>query len=853
MSAQVEAAFQSGVAALREGRASDAERFFQEVIALDARHGAALYNLGVLHYQANRLVEAEAVLSRASAVRPSHVGTRSVLAAVSVALKKIESAVTHADVIIGRETADASALHSAGQVMELAGCVEDAEKAYRRALTLEPTYRLPAIALVRQLLSRRAFAEAVAVCETVLKHLPKDQDLHLRRAQALWEGGQTVGARDALLNLLDFAPDHITAHYNLSLFASQTDPQTVIDRLVILLAEGDLPLSDAVKVWFALGNLHASQDQAEVALACFLQGNDLRQSVATDQHAQSSAAFEARVEAIVRSPLPDVSPIDSDLCPTPLIIAGPSRSGKSLLQAWLSAHPDIAAADEVGVLPKLAERDYAKDPEGKAEAARSYRATLQKLGGSARYVIDTHPTNILYLDLLLDLCPDAKIIQVKRDPLDLAVSTLFRNFVTGGHWADTWRGIAARLLCYDKLRDHWQPWSPVISTLCYEDVVQNPNEVLRHVIRQLGLPQSQAMDMPEHPLPDSELKPVPWASFADRPQANADSIGLWKPFAPWLSTFVDAYGREGLVQAHVIPTTPVVPRYELTQALKAIQSKSVVSEVENQYLANVPAFHAAQAEQSEVSDKWDEALAARWRAVSCRPFTSRLQKHVDALAETIQRSPGDGRLAALHQDLSRMWRTYGETSGLRFGDFGLSYQSCAPVFIPGSRDTDLRAQVYGLQDLCAGKHVLDLGCNAGFLGLAAATKAQAVTGIEKEPALVEIGQRVATYLNAKNCKLLCGDVNSALPDAQFDLVIAAAIHGWIGMPLADLGERFAKVTSPGGAVLFESQGQRSTTVVEADFEDKVRTIASAGFQVERAGQICDDRVNLRAFVILRKV
>lgn len=853
MNTLVDKTFQAGVAALREGRPKDAERFFAEVTDADPNHAPALYNLGVLHYQAERLTEAESVLNRAAALRPTHVGTHSVLAAVAMALKKTQHAVSHADAIIQSPDADAAALHSAGQVMSFAGRRDDAENAYRRALALAPSYRLPAVALVGVLLSRCAFVDAKQVCDAALLHRPKDQDLHLRRAQALWESGQTAQAKDALHNLLDFAPDHVTAHHNLSLFAHQADPQSVIDRLAILLADGGLPPADVIKAWFALGNLHAGLGEAEAALACFAEGNSVRHESATVLHAQSSTAFDSRVDVVAHAPLPEVRPTGTGSGPTPLIIAGPSRSGKSLLQSWLSAHPDIGAADEVGMLPKLAEQNFANDPEGKARAAEAYRATLAQLGGVARYVIDTHPTNALYLDLLLELCPDAKIIQIQRDPLDLAVCIYFRNFVTGGHWADTWPGIANRLRRYDTLRTHWQEWSPVLATLRYEDVVSRPKDALQQLFAQLGLTWDEGLAPPAGPMPSSTLKPMPWASFADRARFNTEPIDVWKPFAPWLGTFADAYGRDRLAKAPEIPKGHVAPQATLVTAVHALLNRSAINADERAILKNIPAFHASQAEQAEASGKWDDALAARWRAVSCRPFTSFTGKHVEALGATLQSSPVHRELATLHDDIARVWSDYGATSNLRFGDFGLSYQSYTPAFIAGSRDTDVRADTYDLQGLCTGQRVLDLGCNTGFLALAAATHADWVTGVEKEKALVEVGQRVAGYLKVENCALQSGDVSDFAPDETYDVVIAAAVHGWIGLPLAEFGARLATLTSANGAVLFESQGQRSTTVMEADFQSKVMALADAGFTIERQGQICDDRVNLRAFVVLRKV
>ena len=65
MTTPVETSFRAGVAALRDGRADEAQRQFQDVLAADPDHAATLYNLGVLQYQAGRSADAETYLQRA--------------------------------------------------------------------------------------------------------------------------------------------------------------------------------------------------------------------------------------------------------------------------------------------------------------------------------------------------------------------------------------------------------------------------------------------------------------------------------------------------------------------------------------------------------------------------------------------------------------------------------------------------------------------------------------------------------------------------------------------------------------------------------------------------------------------
>lgn len=849
MSTQGDPFFDLGIAALREGDTEEAKRHFRNDLATRPNHAPTLYNLGVLEYQSGDSSEADRLLRQAVEVRPDHVGTRSVLAAVLVDLKQLDDAITQAVAITQIVGADAAALNTAGQVLALVGQSGRAETAYVQALVQDALYRPAALALVDLLMGRRAFDQARDVCDTALAGHPTDQDIHLKRAQALWESGETRAARDALLDLLDFAPDHITAHHNLALFADKPDPQATLDRLLSLLGEGVLDQPDTTKVWFTLGNVFSTLNEPENALACFSEGNRVRAKQATSAHATSIVAFERHVASVIARPLPALQQGESGR-PTPLVITGPSRSGKTLLQSWLSAHPDIAVADEVGLLPKLAEMDVASDPAHMQAAAEQYRKTLASLAGDARYVIDTHPTNALYLDLLLQLCPDAKIIQMQRDPLDLAVSIFARNFVTGGHWADTWLGIANRLKCYDRLQAHYASWAPVVATVRYEDLVADPDPMLSQIVTALAL--DSPPSSPEENGAQDVLRPMPWASFADRAAPRTDSIGLWKAFAPWLSSFANAYDRATLDDAGAVPTEDKAPQCNVVTALNIFKAGQTIKGENQTVLEKVPAYHAALAHEAEQDEKWDEAVSARWRAVSCRPFTHHVRHHADALDHTLLCSPAHKDLARLHQGISSRWTAYRAQSDMRFGDFGVPYQSCAPAMIVGSRDTEARADIYDLNALCSGQRVLDLGCNTGFLALAAAPVAQSVVGVEHEQALVDIGSMVAGFLKAENTSLHCADAMTYQNTDPFNVIIAAAVHGWMAMPLAELGQRFSDLTAAGGAVLFESQGQRSTTVVEEDFHEKVMEVAKAGFHIERQGVLCDDRVNKRVFVILRK-
>ncbi len=190
--------FEAGVRAVRDGRVAEAETYFQQVLAGNPDHAPALYNLAAIKHQDGKSDQAEDLLSKALHLRPGHVDTQSLLAAVPADQRKFTDAIPLARAILDVDTADAEALNTAGRIMAVAGWPDDAEAAFGKALDKEPTYRLAVLGLVNLFLARRSFEQAARVCDRFLSHRPMDQDIHLKRAQALWESGQTDRARNAL-------------------------------------------------------------------------------------------------------------------------------------------------------------------------------------------------------------------------------------------------------------------------------------------------------------------------------------------------------------------------------------------------------------------------------------------------------------------------------------------------------------------------------------------------------------------------------------------------------------------------------------------------------------------------------
>ncbi|GEK48171.1 sulfotransferase [Halomonas pacifica] len=218
--------------------------------------------------------------------------------------------------------------------------------------------------------------------------------------------------------------------------------------------------------------------------------------------------------------------------------------------------------------------------------------------------------------------------------------------------------------------------------------------------------------------------------------------------------------------------------------------------------------------------------------------------------------------AGLHGLLERQWQSYSQDDlQFSFGDFGLPYQGYARVALPGSRPTEARIEAYKLRDhLAALKEkkgsvsALDIGCNHGFLLLELADQLDHGTGFDISPTCIEVGNTVARHLKIDNISLSAQTFESFMAEQpeRHDLLIACAVHRWIGLPMPEFGRHLHSLLSKDGLLLLESQGIRRTTMTEQDFDDKVKQICAKGFEQLDRGALCDDGVNYREFYILRK-
>jgi hypothetical protein len=151
------------------------------------------------------------------------------------------------------------------------------------------------------------------------------------------------------------------------------------------------------------------------------------------------------------------------------------------------------------------------------------------------HVTDKFPSNYVYLGLLHLIYPKARFIHARRNPLDTCLSIYMRPFSTNQGLGRTRRQIVDSYRLY---RDSMQHWGEVLGpdrfiTVDYEQLVLNPEPMIRKVIEYCGLQWEDACLRPE----EGDRRVLTFSMWQVRQPVYTSSVERWRKYEPWLGIF----------------------------------------------------------------------------------------------------------------------------------------------------------------------------------------------------------------------------------------------------------------------------------------------------------------------------
>jgi tetratricopeptide (TPR) repeat protein len=379
------------------------------------------------------------------------------------------------------------------------------------------------------------------------QHLEKALSLNPGYVQAYFNLGnleEREGHRDeakrCFEKCLEIDPNN---EYALARLADAHKFESSDDPLLALL-EGKAPESKNVDLLYALGRAYDQVGAYEEAWTHLSRANELDNNARPEYKQSRTEGLFRRIMA--RCDADWLSRFGGDSHEA-VFVCGMFRTGSTLFEQILAAHPNFTAGGESEFFPRLVAHNLRNFPDDvqalNSEAVQGWKSEHAELyqertGGKSR-LTDKRPDNFLYIGLIKAILPGAKFVVTERDWRDVAVSVFSTRLGPSQGYAGRLRDIGHYLDLHRELVDHWaRILGDDLIRVSYEDLVQAPKETIGGVLERLGEPwDDSVLDFA-----NQEASVSTASVWQVREPLNPKSIGRWKRYERY---FREAFGTPG--------------------------------------------------------------------------------------------------------------------------------------------------------------------------------------------------------------------------------------------------------------------------------------------------------------------
>jgi tetratricopeptide (TPR) repeat protein len=307
-----------------------------------------------------------------------------------------------------------------------------------------------------------------------------------------------------------------------------------------------------VLLFYALADANRLLDNISATASALRCANELQKAGLNQQGNFYDAAKEERNHRLTLTQFNTKLTVSEVLpgCPVPIFVVGMPRSGTTLMEKILGQIEGVTGSGEneaMGFVSAQYQRDVISEelppPAGMSGAqwqqlARRYHELTP---GQSAYIVDKMPFNFLHIGMILSMFPNAKIIQMRREPRDVCLSAYAKPFPYGHNYACDFDALAHMSNEAMVMMEHWQAYSPTrVLDVCFEDLVTNPVQQSQRVTDFCGLPWSEECL-------NFHRKHSASFTFSEkqvREPINDKPVGQWKAFAhefPELFSAIESY------------------------------------------------------------------------------------------------------------------------------------------------------------------------------------------------------------------------------------------------------------------------------------------------------------------------
>jgi tetratricopeptide (TPR) repeat protein len=454
----------------------DYENLLRQIIQSDPNQVEAINELAYLLFSRGERVECEVLAKRALRLAPLHPRAHGIMGLIFTETNRAPAGEFHFRRVIALEGEHTRVAANLANCLKAQGKTEESEHWFRRATEIDPKNADAWIGWCRFEEARRNFARAWELLRKAEEVIGGAADLGLARAVLLGREKKDAEAVEAL-----------------SSCETEERKLTAIARL-------------------ERGRLYDKMNRFDEAWADYVEGKRLCREVQGRNYDQESAtALAARLKSFfTRGRLSLIPRADRDTrYPQPVFVVGFPRSGTTMIEQTITAHPEISAGDELVFINQLAHlgQRWLNSPRGYPEFLADlwigdnqlapnqfrdyYLGGAEQLGimeKGARFFTDKMPLNETHLGLIHLVFPESPIIYVRRHPLDILISN-FSNFLTHGfQQAFDLKTSASHYAMIDDLLEHYKRELDLkFLEVRYEDLVADQEKHVREMLAFIGV------------------------------------------------------------------------------------------------------------------------------------------------------------------------------------------------------------------------------------------------------------------------------------------------------------------------------------------------------------------------------
>lgn len=530
--------------------------------------------------------QARTIAIRATEFAPDDPRAWSDLGRVHVLSRNLRDAIVCFEKAVEVDPHYADGWHNLGLALRQTGQTERAFDALKQALIIDPTRAESYLSLGNLLVDAEQLEEAIGCFERAVRHDPALAKAHTRLAQELSQRGEVDRAESLFLRALSLDAGHVESWFGLGRTledlgqaeAALSCYRTLLQRQPgHALALGHyLALAKGEEGHEWLAQLEPALDRTEgSAEAKALMGYGLtkwydrrsrfRDAASAGTRANAArrqatgpfnrAGMTGRIDAILAAYTVEFFAERRHLgigTDQPVFIVGLPRSGTTLTEQILSAHPLLHGAGELPDLARLAKQSLEGEDVAPWEAAQyldeemtsrrlahEYLSAMRRSAPpDCRRISDKQPLNFFHLAFAALLFPNARVIHCRRDARDNALSIWMENFNPDQTYATDFGDLAHFTAEYRRLMAHWRAVLPLqILEVQYEDTVADLEGQARRLIDFLGAPWDERC-LNFHQQDRAVQTPSRWQV---RQPIYSKSVGRWRRYREFLPELESAF------------------------------------------------------------------------------------------------------------------------------------------------------------------------------------------------------------------------------------------------------------------------------------------------------------------------